>query len=98
VARRKVDQSTRIHGTRVNIKKMADYLEQENRLLKEEMATMQAKINEMAAAQTQVDELTELVRTLRAAQNQPPPPPPPPVITQAEVALLSLIGRYVPNL
>jgi len=35
--------------------------------------------------QTQVDELTELVRTLWAAQNQPPsPPPPPPVRTQAE--------------
>jgi len=33
--------------------------------------------------QTQVDELTELVKTLRAAQNQPPPPPPP-VRTQAE--------------
>jgi len=35
---------------------MADFLEQENRLLKEEMATTQAKINEMAAVQTQVDE------------------------------------------
>jgi len=33
---------------------MADFLEQENRLHKEEMATMKAKINEMAAAQTQV--------------------------------------------
>jgi len=31
---------------------MADFLEQENRLLKEEMATMQAKMNEMAAGQT----------------------------------------------
>jgi len=27
---------------------MADFLEQENQLLKEEMATMQAKMNEMA--------------------------------------------------
>jgi len=50
VARRKVYQSTRIHGTRANIKKMADYLEQENRLLKEEMATRQAKMNEMEVA------------------------------------------------
>jgi len=75
---------------------MADFLEQENRLLKEELATMQAKMNEMAAAQTQVDELTELVRTLRAAQNQPP------LLLMSElrpkqVALLSLIGRYVLN-
>jgi len=38
---------------------------------------MRAKMDEMAAMQTQVGELTELVRTLRAAQNQPPPPPPP---------------------
>jgi len=66
-------------------------LEQENRLLKEEMATMQAKMNEMAATQTQVDELTELVRTLRAAQNQPPPPPPP-VRTQAEAS-----GSAIPD-
>ncbi len=58
-------------------------LEQENQALREEMSIMQAKINEMVAMQTQVDELTELVKTLRAAQNQPPPPPPP-VRTQAE--------------
>jgi len=58
-------------------------LEQENQALREEMAIMQAKINKMAAMQTRVDELTELVKTLRAAQNQPPPPPPP-VRTQAE--------------
>jgi len=55
---------------------MAAFLEQENQLLKEEIATMQAKMDEMAATQAQVDELTELVRTLKAAQNQPPPPPP----------------------
>ena len=91
VARRKVYQSTRIHDTRANIKKMADFLVQENRLLKEEMATMQAKINEMAVAQAQVDELTELVRTLRAAQNQPPPPTPP-VRTQAEAS-----GSAIPD-
>jgi len=66
-------------------------LEQENRLLKEEMATMKAKIDEMAAMQTQMDELTELVRTLRAAQDQPPPPPPP-VKTQAEAG-----GSAIPD-
>jgi len=48
---------------------MADFLEQENQLLKEEIATMRAKMDEMAAAQAQVDELTELVRTLKAGQN-----------------------------
>jgi len=51
VARCKAYQSTRIHSTRANIKKMADFLEQENQLLKEEMATMQTKMNEMAATQ-----------------------------------------------
>jgi len=48
VARRKVYQPTQLHGTRANIKKMTDFLKQETRLLKEEMATTQAKINEMA--------------------------------------------------
>jgi len=43
---------------------------------------MRAKVNELAAMQTQVDELTELVRTLRAAQNVSPPPP---INTQFEV-------------
>jgi len=33
-----------------------DFLEQENQVLKEEMATMQAKIDEMTTMQTQVDE------------------------------------------
>jgi len=65
-------------------------LEQENQLLKEEMSTMQAKMNEMEATQTQVDELAELVRTLRASQNQPPPPPP--VRTQAEAS-----GSAIPD-
>ena len=69
MARRPYLKSTRIHDTRANIRKKMDFLEQENQVLKEEMATMQAKINEMAALQTQVDELTELVRTLRVAQN-----------------------------
>ena len=40
-----------------------------------------------------MDELTELVRTLRAAKNQPPPPPPPPPVrTQAEAS-----GSAIPD-
>jgi len=69
-------------------------LEQENQLLKEEIAIMQAKMDEMAATQTQVDELAELVRTLRAAQNQPPPPPP--VSTQAEANPSIIFGGTSP--
>ena len=95
MARRKVYRPTRIHGTRANIRKMAAFLEQENQLLKEEIATMQAKMDKMAATQAQVDELTELVRTLRAAQNQPPPPPPP-VSTQAEASLSTIFGGTAP--
>jgi len=64
-------------------------LEQENQVLREEVATMQAKINELAAMQTQVDELTELVRTLRAAQNVPPPFP---INTQAEAGTSTIPG------
>jgi len=56
VARRKVYRPTRIHGTRENIKKMADFLEQENQVLMEEIATMQAKMDEMAATQAHVDD------------------------------------------
>jgi len=43
--------------------------------------------------QTQVDELTELVRTLRAAQNLPPPPPP--INTQAEAGPSTILGWTV---
>jgi len=71
-----------------------DFLEQENQSLKEEMATMQAKIDEMAAIQTQVGELTELVRTLKAAQNLPPPPPP--INTQAEAGPSTIPGWTMP--
>jgi len=52
VARRPHPKPTRVHGTRANIKQKMDFLEQDNQALKEEMATMQAKINEMAAMQT----------------------------------------------
>jgi len=95
VAWRKVYRPTCIHGTRANIRKMADFLEQENLLLKEEIATMRDKMDEMAAAQAQVDELTELVRTLKAAQNQPPPPPPP-SSTQAKASSSTIFGGTTP--
>jgi len=39
--------------------------------------------------------LTELVRTLKAAQNQPPPPPPP-VSTQAEASPSTIFGGTTP--
>jgi len=70
-------------------------LEQENHALREEIATMRAKMEEMAATQAQVDELTELVRTLKAARNQPPPPPPP-VSTQAEASSSTIFGGTTP--
>jgi len=55
---------------------------------------MQAKMNEMAAMEAQVDELTELVRILIATQNQPPPPPP--VRTQAEAGPSTIFGGTAP--
>jgi len=64
-------------------------LEQENQVLHEELATMRVKINELAAMQTQVEELTELVRTLRAAQNVSPPPP---INTQAKAGPSTIPG------
>jgi len=59
------------------------------------MPIMRAKIDEMAATQARVDELTELVRTLRAAQNQLPPPPPP-GSTQAEASPSTIFGGTTP--
>ena len=50
-----------------------DYLEQENRVLQEEMAAMQTKM----------DEMTEKMETMAAASAQTPPPP---VRTQAEAS------------
>ena len=49
-----------------------DYLEQENRVLQEEMAAMQTKM----------DEMTEKMETMAAASAQTPPP----VRTQAEAS------------
>jgi len=69
-------------------------LEQENQVLREEMTTIQAKIDEMVAVQTQVDELTESVQTLRVAQYQPPPPSPH-VNTQAEAGPSTIHGWIV---
>jgi len=51
-----------------------DYIEQENQVLHEEMAAMQAKM----------DEMTEKMKKMAAAQTQTPPPPP--VRTQAEAS------------
>ena len=65
VARHKVYESTRTHHTRAIVRKKMDYLEQENRLLQEEMAAMQAKM----------DEMTEKMKTMEQAQTLPPPPP-----------------------
>jgi hypothetical protein len=48
-----------------NHKEKMDFLEQENQLLREEITAMQTKM----------DEMTELMKTLAAAQSQPPPPP-----------------------
>jgi len=67
-------------------------LEQENRVLREEVETMRAKINELAAMQTQVDELTELVRIMRVAQNVSPPPP---INTQVEAGPSTIPGWTV---
>ena len=53
-------QPTRVHGTRANIKKKMEHLEQENMELREGMTAMQ----------TEVEKLTALVNTLMAAQNQ----------------------------
>ena len=55
-----------------NHKEKMEFLEQENQLLREEMAAMQTKM----------DEMTELMKTLTVAQA--PPPSPPPIRTQAE--------------
>jgi len=70
-------------------------LDQENQALREEIETMRARMDEMAATQAQVDELTELVRTLKAAQNQPPPPPPP-VSTQVEASSSTIFSGTAP--
>ena len=48
-----------------------DFLEQENQLLREEIAAMQTKM----------DEMTELMKTLTVAQARPPAPP---IRTQVE--------------
>jgi len=83
----------RLAHTTLGQASMEDF-EQENQVLREEMTTMQAKIDEMTAVQTQVDELTELVQTLRAARYQPPPPSPP-VNTQAEAGPSTILGWIV---
>ena len=58
-----------------------EFLEQENQLLREEVASMRTKM----------DEMTELMKALTAAHNQPPPPPP--ISTQAE-ATVSIVPEW----
>jgi hypothetical protein len=50
-----------------NHKEKMNFLEQENQLLREEIAAMQTKL----------DEMTELMKTQTVAQERTPPPPPP---------------------
>jgi hypothetical protein len=57
-----------------------EYLEHENRVLREEMTAMQTKM----------DKMTELMKKLTAAQAQPPPPP---ARTQAEASTSSVPER-----
>jgi hypothetical protein len=64
---------TNSHGQHSsNHKERMEYLEQENQVFREEMAAMQTKM----------DEMTELMKTLTIAQN--PPPLPPLIRSQAE--------------
>ncbi|KEH29757.1 hypothetical protein MTR_4g051492 [Medicago truncatula] len=64
-----------------NHEEKMEFLEQENHLLREEVAAMRTKI----------DEMTELMKALTAAHNQPPPPPP--ISTQAE-AIVSIAPEW----
>jgi hypothetical protein len=50
---------------------------------------------EMAAMQTKMDEMTELMKTLTAAHNQPPPPFP--ISTQAEAIVSIVPGWMIPD-
>jgi hypothetical protein len=59
-----------------------EYLEHENRVLREEMVAMQTKM----------DEITELMKTLAAAQNQPPLP----LSTQVDVTVSVVPGPMIP--
>ncbi|XP_039682945.1 uncharacterized protein [Medicago truncatula] len=65
-----------------NHEEKMEFLEQENQVLREEVAAMRIKM----------DEMTELMKMLSAAQNQPPPPPPP-ISTQAE-ATVSIVPQW----
>ncbi|KEH28094.1 hypothetical protein MTR_5g464720 [Medicago truncatula] len=59
-------------------------LEQENQVLRAEVTSLKTKIEELESMKTNMDELSELVKVLSTAQNQPPPPPP--FSTQAEAS------------
>ncbi|XP_039690657.1 uncharacterized protein [Medicago truncatula] len=63
-------------------------LEQENQVLRAEVISLKTKIEELESMKTKMDELSELVKVLSTAQNQPPPPPP--FSTQAEASSSSI--------
>ncbi|XP_039685658.1 uncharacterized protein [Medicago truncatula] len=76
-----------------------DYLEQENRVLREEMTVMQTRMDEMAEliktmaetqtqaqAQIQAQAQTQAQAVTEAQARSQAPPPPPPVRTQAEAS------------
>jgi hypothetical protein len=96
VSPRIIYKPTRTIYTRANVKKKMDSLEHENRVLREEMTAMQAKMDEMAEvmktmaeaqvqAQAQAQALAQAqAQALAQAQSQAQaPPPPPPIRTQA---------------
>jgi len=58
--------------------------EQENQVLREQVASMQAKMEEFTSMKTEMEKLTQLVKLM--AVTQQPPPPPPSVRTQAEAS------------
>jgi hypothetical protein len=75
-----------LYGTRANIKKKMERFEQESQALREEMTTVNTKLDELADMKTKMEELTNLVKLL--AVTHIPPPPPPPVSFEVE-ALVS---------
>ena len=81
VARRILYKSTRTYNTRANIKKKMENFDQENQVLREQVASMQAKMEELTSMKTEMEKLTQLVKLMAVTQQ---PPPPPPVRTQAE--------------
>jgi len=72
--KRSIHQSTRIYNTRANVKKKMEGLEQENQVLRAEVASMKTKMEELTSMKTEMEKLNQLVK-LMAVTQQPPPPP-----------------------